>query len=344
MNGLRLLVLLLLALLILPGAQAVRMIGGDDTNVITDPIEDDVFASGGTITFDAPIGSLVAAGGEINVNGPVAGDVIAAGGRVRINSSVGGKVVLAGGEVDLNGRVDRNAVVAGGQVVFGPNSSVGRDAEVSGGSFTHRGAVNGTLGVSSSSFENSGTAGAVRYDGGMRPDRGDRPDGSFLPGAVLAGLAAVLSFLFTLGYLILGLLLLLVAPRTALALETRARDQPLPAFVIGLVSLIAAVILGIVLLVTVVGAPIAILGWLAVIAGIMLAGLVVSLAVGRVVGRVIGLGENRFALFVVGFVLLNLLYLIPFLGGLIKFVVVCLGFGVLVMMGMDMVSASRRTT
>ena len=343
MNGLRLLVLLLLALMILPGAQAVRMIGGDGTNVITEPIDDDVFASGGTITFDAPIGSLVAAGGEINVNGPVAGEVIAAGGRVRINSSVGGKVVLAGGEVDLDGRVDRNAVVAGGQVVFGPNSSVGRDAEVSGGSFAHRGTVNGTLGVSSSSFENSGTAGAVRYDGGMRPDRGDRPD-SILPGAILAGLAAVVSFLFTLGYLILGLLLLLLAPRTALALEARARDQPLPAFVIGLVSLIAAVILGIVLLVTVVGAPIAILGWLAVIAGIMLAGLVVSLAVGRVVGRVIGLGENRFALFVVGFVLLNLLYLIPFLGGLIKFVAVCLGFGVLVMMGMDMVSASRRTT
>ncbi len=338
MNGLRLIVLLFLVVLVAPGAQAVRVIAGDQTNVISEPINDDVFASGGTLTFDASIESLVAAGGEINVNGPVVGDVIVAGGRVRINGPVGGKVLLAGGAVDLNSRVERNAVVTGGDVVFGPNASVGRDAEVSGGTFTHQGTVNGTLGVSSGTFVNNGTAGSVRYDGGIR----NRPDRSDVPGALLSGLAAVLSFLVTLGYLILGLLLLLVAPGTARVLEARVRDQPLPAFVIGLVSLIAAVILGIILLVTVVGAPIAILLWLAVIAGVMLAGLVVSLAVGRLVGRAAHLGENRFLLFVIGFVLLNLVYLIPFLGGLVKFVVVCLGFGVLVMAGMDLLSASRR--
>ena len=146
----------------------------------------------------------------------------------------------------------------------------------------------------------------------------------------------------TLGYLILGLLLLALVPAAASAVETRVRDSPIPAFAIGLAALIAAVILGVILFVTVVGVPIAILGWLFVIAGVMLAGLVVSLALGRLIAGKTGLGDNRYALFIIGFVILNVLYLIPFLGGLVKFVVVCLGFGAIVMAVMDAFSGRRQ--
>jgi hypothetical protein len=249
--------------------------------------------------------------------------------------------------VDVNGTVARNAIVTGGEVAFGPGARIGRDAEVSAGTFTHQGAVNGTLGVEAGTFTNSGTAGTVRYSA-----TGDRTGGNRTPferpgvmegiGAIIATIATVISLLVALGYLILGLLLLALVPAAANLVETRVRDQPIPAFAIGLAALIAAVILGVILLVTVVGIPIAVLGWLFVIAGVMLAGLVVSLALGRLIAGRTGIGDNRYLLFVIGFVILNVLYLIPILGGLIKFIVVCLGFGAILMVAMDAFSGRRQ--
>jgi hypothetical protein len=345
MNGFRILAALCLVLLLVSGAQGLRTVVGDGTTVITEPIDDDVFASGDTLVFDAPVGSLIAAGGAVRVNGPVAGDVIAAAGTVRVNGTVGGKIVLAGGRVDLNGTVQRNAVVTAGEVLFGPGARVGRDAEVSAGTFTHQGSVNGTLGVQAGTFENSGTAGTLRYDtaAGRDPqtNRTDRDRGPGVFGglaALLAGIVAVVSILVTLGYLVLGLLLLALVPNAARAVEERVRDRPLPAFVTGLVALVGAVILGLILLVTVVGVPIAVLGWLFVIAGVMLAGLVVSLALGRLIAGRSGIGDNAYVLFIIGFVILNVLYLVPVLGGIIQFVVTCLGFGAIVMAVMDALS------
>ncbi len=338
MNGPRIIVLLLLLLIIVPGAHAVRMIGGDDPVVVSEPIDDDVFAGGGMLSIEAPVDSLVAVGGEIDVTAPVRGDVIVAGGKVRIDTSVGGKVVVAGGEVTLDGPVARNAVVTGGEIVFGPNTSIGRDAHVMGGSFRNEGRVNGTLQVSSESFVNRGSANVTRYD-----EVRDRPDGPNPIDGLLSGIGALISFLVILGYLILGLILLAICPSTASILESRVREQPLPALVVGIASIIAAIILGMLLLVTIVGIPIAVLLWLGVVAGIMVAGLIVALSVGRIIARVVKIGENRFVHFIVGFIVLNLVYLIPLLGGLAKLLVVSIGFGVIVMTVLDRVSSSRGT-
>jgi len=348
-NGLRVLAVLCLALLLLPGVHALELFGDGGTTVITVPTDDDVVASSGTLVVDAPVGSLIAVGGDVHVNAPVTRDVIAAGGTSRVNGTVGGKVVLAGGRVDLNSSVERNALVTGGEVAFGPGARVGRDAEVTAGTFTHQGAVNGTLGVDAGTFTNAGTAGTLRYDTvGDRPARdnqtvnrtGDR-DGMGALGALFATIALVVSLLITIGYLILGLLLLALAPGAAGAVEERVREQPLPAFVVGLVALIVAVVAGVILAVTIVGILIAVLGWLLVLAGTMLAGLAVSLALGRLIAGRTGIGDNRYALFIIGFVILNVLYLVPILGAIVGFVVVCLGFGAILMAARDAFSGRR---
>jgi len=339
MDGRTILLLLLFLALLVPGTQAIRMIGGDDPVVVSVPIDDDVIAAGGTLRVEAPVDSLIAVGGDIQVNAPVRGDVVAAGGTVRVNGSVGGKVVIAGGEVTLNGPIERSAVVAGGEVVFGPNTTIGRDAHVMGGSFTHDGRVNGTLQVSSETFVNRGSANVTRYE-----ETGGRPERPDPLGGLLSGIAAVLSFLITLGYLVLGLVLLTVFPSAALSLESRVREQPIPALVVGIASILAVVIIGVLLLITIIGIPIAVLLLLGVLAGLMVAGLVVALSVGRLIARVVPLGENPFVLFVVGFIGLNLLYLVPILGGLARLVVVCTGFGVLVMTALDQVSSIRVAT
>jgi hypothetical protein len=70
-----------------------------------------------------------------------------------------------------------------------------------------------------------------------------------------------------------------------------------------------------------------ILGVLYIIA-IMLAGVFVSYRLGRQIGKAANLKYGDMVLFRIGFVALNILYLIPFVGGFIKLVAVSLGFGI----------------
>ncbi len=88
--------------------------------------------------MNAPVQSIVAAGGTITINAPVKGDVIAAGGTVTINDDVGGKVVAVGGSIDLAGNVSTNAVLQGGTVNIRKSVTIGKDAAISAGSVTER--------------------------------------------------------------------------------------------------------------------------------------------------------------------------------------------------------------
>jgi len=100
------------------------------TSAVDDPPHR--LATGDTIVINAPVDSLVVAGGSILVNAPVKGDLIAAGGRVSVNNNIGGKVIAAGGVVEMNGSVGTNLVLAGGEVNVRNGTTVGRDALLSG--------------------------------------------------------------------------------------------------------------------------------------------------------------------------------------------------------------------
>ncbi|MBN1779163.1 MAG: hypothetical protein JW816_03020 [Candidatus Buchananbacteria bacterium] len=90
-------------------------------------------------------GDLIVFGNTITISGPVAGDVIAAGNVIKITGDVNGSVRVAGSNVDIDGNVGHNAWVVAGNVNFGDQSSVGWDLYSSGGSVTVKGDVDGNL-------------------------------------------------------------------------------------------------------------------------------------------------------------------------------------------------------
>lgn len=154
----RYLAVIILGLRLIPsGVQALTFVSGDQP-VISNPIPDDVIASGGTVTIDAPVDSLTVAGGTVRVDAPVAGDIIATGGTLTINDDVGGKVIAAGGEIEVNGNAT-NLLITGGTVRIGENAVIQRDAFISAGKVTHAGSVQRNLTVSAGTFTNIGTAG-----------------------------------------------------------------------------------------------------------------------------------------------------------------------------------------
>jgi hypothetical protein len=307
-------ILVLLCIFLIPtGVSALVTLGGSQV-AIDQPIQDDVFVSGGTVAVNAPISSLIVAGGTININAPVQGDVIVAGGTVNANSEIAGKLVAAGGNVVVSGNIGTNAVVTGGMVEIRQGVTIERDALLSGGTVTNAGTVKGNLTVRAQTFSNTGTAGHLDV-------QLSEPRSPFTP------VLSILRVLFVIGMFILGLFLLKMVPRGFLAVEGEVRRSAILKTIAGFFSIIISFIILVLISITVVLLPIALLFWMVYFIALLLSTLFVSLALGRLIARWIKWeGNQDWHLYLVGFIVLNLLFLIPILGAFILIISASLGF------------------
>jgi hypothetical protein len=249
---------------------------------------------------------------------------------------VGGKVVALGGSINEGGDVGTNLVAAGGQVNILPSAVVAKDALIAGGSVVNAGEINGTLAVSADNFQNTGTAGSVEFRQTERPREEERR-------GVLAGIG-LFSLLMALGHLILGLILLRYLPSLFFAVDGEIRRSPVVTTVLGFVLMIAAFIAIIIVAITVIGIPIALIALFLLIVALMLTGIFVSFSLGRWIGSRMNLKYGDMALFVIGFVVLNILFLIPFVGWLIGLISVSLGFGAILYAARNQLSIMSRKT
>jgi hypothetical protein len=314
--GIPLLCIALLALLLIPsGVMALAAYSGD--RVIVDvPVKDDVFAAGGTVDVNAPVDSLTAAGGTITINAPIKGDVIAAGGTIVVNDRIGGKLIAAGGTVEVNADIGTNAMITAGKVNIHSGSTIGKDAAISAGDVINAGRILGNLSVHSRSFENPGSAGSVDFQ--LEKD----PSG-------LLWVLGVLGVLFSIGCLILGLVLIRCAPARYRVVEEEVRISPIVKTVVGFVGIIVAVIILVLLSITIIGFPLAITIGLPMILGLLLSVLFVASALGRMVLSWAHYEGKEWQAFIIGFIILSILFRIPVAGAVILLVTVCLGFGAL---------------
>jgi hypothetical protein len=303
---------LFLVMLIPAGVSALATYNGGQV-VIGQPVPDDVLASGGMIDVNAPVDSLIAVGGTININAPVKGDVIAAGGTTNVNSDIGGKLVAAGGTININSAIGTNAVLAGGNVHIGQDAMIGRDALISGGRVSNAGNVEGNLTVRARTFENTGTAGQLNVELSK-------------PREEFSRIFSIFGIIFTIGMLILGLALLHLAPGHFMAVEEEVRKSALVKTVGGFFAIIVSLIVLILISVTIVLLPIALLLWMAFFAGLLLSTLFVSLALGRFLVLKAKWEAPSWQMFLLGFVILNIASRIPVAGIIVLGISVSLGF------------------
>jgi hypothetical protein len=125
---------------------------------------------------------------------------------------------------------------------------------------------------------------------------------------------------------ILGLLLLLIAPRAADALAARSRERVGPVIAIGIAIGICLPLAAAIALVTLVGIPLAFVIGLALLPLAALAYVIAAYALGR---RVIGEPHSQLWAFLAGLAILRALALIPFLGFLVGFAAVVFGLGLI---------------
>ncbi len=280
--------------------------------------------------------------GNVVINGVVNGDVNVFSGNVVINGEVTGSVSAFAGTITVNGNVAGDVGAYGGTTTLGPEATVGGDFESGSGSTVVNGQIAGDARIDSESIVLGSTAaiaGNLEYDGEL-----NRAPDATVGGAVTrnAGLGvgpvvetpdtgffdATLTIYGFLVSFLLGAVLLLVFPKFSGRVSTAATTAPLRSGGVGLLTLIGVPIVLVVLLFTIVGIPLS-------LAGIFL--FAVVLWIGTIYGR-FAIGTwllefagypNRWAALFLGLLVVALAARIPFVGGIISFLVLLLGLGAL---------------
>lgn len=253
-------------------------------------------------TSDHEEDAIVVVSGDVTVpRGETVEGVFIASGDLHLAGRVNGDVVLFAGDATVSGRIDGDLVTFGGQARLLPRAYVSGDVRYG----DERPIV--------------ASAAVVRGDV-VEEDWGDSLE--FLPfvGAVALWLGVGISMA------VLGLLLLLIAPRAADALDRRSRERVGPVIAIGIAIGICLPLAAAIALVTLVGIPLAFVIGLALLPLAAVAYVAAAYALGR---RVVAEPRSRFWAFLAGLAILRLAAIVPFLGFLAGLAAVVFGLGLI---------------
>jgi hypothetical protein len=287
-------------------------------------INGDLYIVGGTVAVLGNVhGDLIVDAALLNVVGDVDGSVTVAAGRAEIRGNIAHAVRAVGGVVAIYGRVDGDVVAAGGLVTLVEGASVGGDVVTVGGLVTvvSGATVDGNLGGIAANLSVEGridgnvrvTVDQLQVTDGATIERGlhyrSENPASIAPGAVVVGAtwreslangmpggqvilwerAAIPRALVLLG---VGMGILLLLPGQAVAVVNGVREEPMLALLVGIGVAVFAPIVIVMLTMTVVGVPLAILGTTLYLGGTYLSQIFMGLALGRIVFR-LGLADVR---------------------------------------------------
>lgn len=301
---------------------ALQVISGNQISV-QEPIQDDVVIFGETVYIDAPVRGAIIFANIIYVNAPIEGDLITAGGQVTVNTDISGKIVAAANTIDLAGK-STNAILAANNIHFDPTSVIIKDAYVAGGTINNEGNISGQLVAMTDNFQNNGNIGDLKI---ISQD-------SIMPN--VEGWLSLFGILLVIGFAILGVILVKLLPNQFDAVRLVMKKSIIKNTVVGFLLIILFVVIIVLSAITVVGLPISAFGLLVLLIGLTLSSLVVSFAIGKKILELLGRKStggdlNNISSFLIGFTILNLLYVvpIPYFGQIAQVIVTSIGFGVI---------------
>jgi cytoskeletal protein CcmA (bactofilin family) len=133
---------------LLPLSAGAAQFNGDKSGStsVNNDVNDDLYAGGSTVTINSQVsGDAVLAGGTVMANSTVGESLLAAGGTVTITGNVSDDIRVLGGTVVVNGNVSHDAIVLGGQVIISSSAVIGKDLVVLAGTVTVDGLVKGNV-------------------------------------------------------------------------------------------------------------------------------------------------------------------------------------------------------
>lgn len=244
---------------------------------------------------------VVVSGPVTVARGEVANNVVVLDGEVRVAGRVTGDLVVVNGKVTISGRVTGDVVSIADRVTLRSGAGVGGDVQ-----YADKKPV---------------IAPGARVGGTVkRVDVGKATGGLGLAAGIAIWLAVSVSVF------LLGVLLLWLVPRAAIALADTARARKGAAIGLGVALFFGIPIIALVLVVSLLGLPLGLLLGLALLPLYALAYTSSAWLLGH---RILGPARNRFLAFLAGLAILRALALIPIAGGLVWLAATVFGLGVL---------------
>ncbi len=351
---------LLAALLFLPSlALAATFESGDDV-YIDQKISDDLYATGGILSVQKGVnGDLIAAGGRVSIDGEVTQDLMAVGGDVSISGAVSDDVRVAGGSVKIDATIKGDLLGAGGDLSLTESSFVGGDVNIAGGNVIVNGVINGDMRIAGGSvYLNSDVKGDVtllnfdkikfgpkaRIQGGLSYRSVQELD---IPAGVVNGVVvfnsiensqikenmpailAGFSIFSLLATLLFGLVMIWLCRYYVIHTADMAYDATLKSLGVGFLVLILTPISVIILLITTIGIPLALVLlslWLALLyVGKVMAAMLIGFKIVRV-SATSGFGRI-FGSFALGALVFMLIGMVPVVGWVVNLIFVLIALG-----------------
>jgi len=310
---------LLLSCLALAGSAAAADAASDSTIYVggdvqvSKPVEGPVHALGGNVSIEAPVnGDVWAAGGNVRLasTATVAGDVSVAGGDVRVEGPIRGDLNVAGGQVRIDGPVTGDASVAAGTLALGPGARIEGKLHLTGGDLQRDPAAQ--------------VIGGVDYTRHHWHRHERTATERFLHG-----------WIWTMGLVLLAALIAAALPEASRRMAQELEARPWITPLLGLVALVTIPIAAALLVVTIIGIPVALLAIVGYIALILVGYVWVAVVVGgmlldRVNPETAARTAWRVGAAVLTMLALAVLVRVPFVGGFVKLAALAVGVGMIV--------------
>lgn len=305
---------------------------------------------------DSVAGDAILAGGDVRFSGATGGDLLGAGGNQTIDGRIHGSLRAAGSNVYVTAAIDRNATIAGRNVELDSTAVVGRNAYLAGGTIRVRGTVRDGLLASGGTVNVNGLIGGdVQINAGeLRIGPHTQIAGNLRyrvraekvhidPAARITGTVTALPVqrgsgffrvLWMLGFLLAGAIVVAVVPGFAADAAETLRQRPGRSAIFGVAAFILVPIAICIALITLIGIPIAVVTAAVFVVLVYLARIPLAIWLGRVLLGASARTSSQGALvhFLVGGLVLVVVGLVPFLGGLVTLIATILGFGTILLL------------
>ena len=312
----------------------------------------DLMVAGGMITINGDVGDDIrTAGGTINISGDVEDDLLGVGGQISISeaSVIGGALVLTGGTLDIACTVEDKAILSGETItISGKIDGDVKIDDVESLKITGSAEITGDLVYSSSTRANISDDAVIGGEVKETIVKEVKPetlkDGRTL-GAVFTATYYGGKIIAFLGLFILGIILILAIPGFFQKFNDRMKNNlgycvgggAIVLFGVPIASSIIF-ILSILLFITIIGSGLGIVAMASNVIMLIVYGLLIyfstvflSYLLGRVILSKTSLNMDKYGwkvlAYLIGLVIIMIVYSIPFVGWIIRFVGILFGLG-----------------
>jgi hypothetical protein len=288
---------------------------GDYHLAETDTVDEDVTVSGGNARIDGVIdGDLAVMGGMVDVNGEITGDIAVFGGNLDILGTIQGDAAVFGGNVTNQGKIRGDLAVIGGTVLLDSGSVIAGDILMVGGTVDRDDHAEVIGNIESIEIEVLNEV-LPRISKVFRFPR-QLPGYRLFPRLAFIGMLIVLY--------VFNLLIIAIFPSAIAKVSGKIKINVWAALGLGLAIQILFVPVLILLTISIVGIPLAVLLPMAILIGTLFGFSALSFVIGERISKAFGWNvTNSIGLFSLGWITVML---IPFIVGLIGPPITALGW------------------